>query len=143
MMSLWSERILGEFPRDLARFWIAADPDDVLLDEHILSELRGRGFEVLPFEDAIAFRADYEARWRQAWDQGEPGPAKALVLHLRSSEPGDLPWDYLRQARLVRLSLANLFPRLSYGVVHRLGAEYRETLFEAHASMPLNPLVRR
>lgn len=132
-MSLWSERILGEFPPDLARFWIAADPDDVLLDEHILSELRGRGFEVLPFEDAIAFRADYEARWRQAWDQGEPGPAKALVLHLRSSEPGDLPWDYLRQARLVRLSLANLFPRLSYGVVHRLGAEYREALFEAHA----------
>ena len=92
-MSLWSECILGEFPPDLARFWIAADPDDVLLDEHILSELRGRGFEVLPFEDAIAFRADYEARWRRVWDQGEPGPAKALVLHLRSSEPGDLPWD--------------------------------------------------
>ena len=65
---------------------------------------------------------------RRAW-----APAKALVLHLRSSEPGDLPWDYLRQARLVRLSLANLFPRLSYGVVHRLGAEYREALFEAHA----------
>jgi len=136
-MSLWSERILGEFPPDLARFWIAADPDDVLLDERILSELRSRGFEVLPFEDAIAFRADYEARWRQAWDQGEPGPApglaRALVLHLRSSEPGDLPWDYLRQARLVRLSLANLFPLLSYGVVHRLGVEYREALFEAHA----------
>lgn len=132
-MSLWSKRILGEFPPDLARFWIAADPDDVLLDEHILSELRSRGFEVMPFEDAIAFRADYEARWRRAWDQGEPGPAKALVLHLRSTEPGDLPWDYLRQARLVRLSLANLFPLLSYGVVHRLGAEYREALFDAHA----------
>jgi len=137
MMSLWSERILGEFPPDLVRFWIAADPDDVLLDEHILAELRSRGFEVMPFEDAIAFRADYEARWRRAWDQGEPGPAPgsatALVLHLRSSEPGDLPWDYLRQARLVHLSLANLFPRLSYGVVHRLGAEFREALFDAHA----------
>jgi hypothetical protein len=132
-MSLWSERILGEFPPDLARFWIAADPDDVLLDEHILSELRGRGFEVMPLEDPIAFRADYEARWRQAWDEGGPGPAKALVLHLRSAEPGALPWDYLRQARLVRLSLANLFPLLSYGVVQRLGAEYREALFEAHA----------
>lgn len=132
-MSLWTDRILGEFPPDLARFWIAADPDDVLLDEHILSELRDRGFEVLPFEDAIAFRADYEERWRQAWDQGGPGPAKALVLHLRSAEPGTLPWDYLRQARLVRLSLANLFPLLSYGVVHRLAAEYREALFDAHA----------
>jgi hypothetical protein len=160
-MSLWTDRILGEFPPDLARFWIAADPDDVLLDEHLLSELRGRGFEVLPFEDSIAFRADYEERWRRAWDSGEEGPANgqgrsphpghlpegmgdverparglhpnALVLHLKSGEPGNLPWDYLRQARTARLSLANLFPRLSYGVVRRLGAEYREALFKAHA----------
>lgn len=44
-----------------------------------------------------------------------------------------MPWDYLRQARTARLSLANLFSRLSYGVVRRLGAEYREALFEAHA----------
>ena len=93
-MSLWTDRILGEFPSDLARLWIAADPDDVLLDEHILSELRGRGFEVLPFEDAIAFRADYEERWRQAWGRGEAEPAKALVLHLQSAEPGNLP-DWL------------------------------------------------
>lgn len=132
-MSLWTDRILGEFPSDLARLWIAADPDDVLLDEQILPELRDRGFEVLPFEDSIAFRADYEERWRQAWDNGEEGPAKALVMHLESGEPSNLPWDYLRQARTVRLSLANLFPRLSYGVVRRLGTEYRDALFKAHA----------
>lgn len=132
-MSLWTDRILGEFPPDLARFWITADPDDVLLDEHLLSELRGRGFEVLPFDDSISFRADYEERWRRAWDSGESGPALALVLHLHSAEPSNLPWDYLRQARRVQLSLANLFPRLSYGVVRRLGAEFREALFKAHA----------
>ncbi len=132
-MSLWTDRILGEFPSDLARLWIAADPDDVLLDEQILPELRDRGFEVLPFEDSIAFCADYEERWRQAWDNGEEGPAKALVMHLKSGEPSNLPWDYLRQARTVRLSLANLFPRLSYGVVRRLGTEYRDALFKAHA----------
>ena len=133
-MSLWTERILGEFPADLARFWIAADPDGVLLDEQLLSELRGRGFEVLPFEDAIGFRVDYEGRWRCAWDRGGQGPAKALMLHLQSEEPGKLPWDYLRQARTIHLSLATLFPRLSYGVVRRLDAEYREVLFEAQAA---------
>lgn len=132
-MSLWTDRILGEFPPDLVRFWIAADPDDVLLDEHLLSELRERGFEVLPFDDSITFRADYEERWRRAWDSGDPGPSLALVLHLQSAEPSNLPWDYLRQARRVHLSLANLFPRLSYGVVRRLGTEYREALFKAHA----------
>jgi len=132
-MSLWSDRVLGEFPPDLSRLWIAADPDDVLLDERILSGLRDRGFEVLPFNDPIAFRADYEERYRQAWDRGEEGPAKALVLGLRSTDPNDLPWDYLHQARLLHLSLANLFPRLSYGVVRQIGPEHRSALFRAHA----------
>ncbi|MFZ2628368.1 MAG: BREX-3 system phosphatase PglZ, partial [Rugosibacter sp.] len=115
-------------------------PDGVLLDEQILSLLRERGFEVLPFEDSVAFRAEYEERYREAWDRDEEGPARALVLHLRSAETGDLPWDYLRHARIVPLSLANLFSKLSYGVVRQIGAEHLEALFEAqskHASQSL------
>ena len=139
-MSPWIDRILKEFPADLSRLWIAADPDDVLLDEQVLSVLRERGFEVLPFEDSIAFRAEYEERYRSAWDGGEVAPAKALVLHLRSTDTSDLPWDYLKQARSVSLSLANPFPRLSYPVVRQIGAEHHESLFAAqakHASQTL------
>lgn len=139
-MSPWIDRILKEFPADLSRLWIAADPDDVLLDEQVLSGLRERGFEVLPFEDSIAFRAEYEERYRSAWDGGEVAPAKALVLHLRSTDTSNLPWDYLKLARSVSLSLANLFPRLSYPVVQQIGAEHHESLFAAqakHASQAL------
>jgi hypothetical protein len=139
-MSPWIDRILEEFPADLSRLWIAADPDDVLLDEQVLSGLRERGFEVLPFEDSVAFRAEYEDRYRSAWDRGAEGPAKALVLHLRGTNIADLPWDYLRQARRISLSLANLFPRLSYPVVRQVGAEHHEALFAAqakHASQAL------
>lgn len=139
-MSPWIDRILKEFPADLARLWIASDPDDVLLDEQVLSGLRERGFELLPFEDSVAFRAEYEERYRSAWDRGEAAPAKALVLHLRGTNIGDLPWDYLRQARRVSLSLANLFPKLSYPVVRQIGAEHHEALFAAqakHASQAL------
>jgi hypothetical protein len=139
-MSPWIDRILKEFPADLSRLWIAADPDDVLLDEQVLSGLRERGFEVLPFEDSVAFRAEYEDRYRSAWDRGVAAPAKALVLHLRGTNVADLPWDYLRQARRVSLSLANLFPRLSYPVVRQIGAENHEALFAAqskHASQAL------
>lgn len=132
-MSLWVDQILSEFPPDLAHLWVAADPDGVLLDEQILSLLRERGFEVLPFEDSVVFRAEYEERYRKAWDRDEQGPARALVLHLRSAETGALPWDYLRQARIVPLSLANLFFKLSVGVIRQIGAEHLETLFEAHS----------
>jgi len=132
-MSAWVDRILSEFPSDLARLWIAADPDAVLLDERILAGLRAGGFEVLPFEDPMAFRAEYEECYRQAWNRGEDGRALSLVLHLRSAEPDALPWDYLRQARTVYLSLAHLFPSLGYGVVRQVAAEHLDALFDAHA----------
>ena len=79
-MTPWTERILQAFPEDLSSFWIASDPDNLLLDENILRVLRDRGFEVLPFEDSIAFRVEYEERYRVAWDRGADGACKALVL---------------------------------------------------------------
>jgi hypothetical protein len=72
-MSLWTERILSHFTADLTRLWVACDPDDVLLDEKLLTELRSRGFELMLYEDPFAFRAEYEERYRAAWDRGEAG----------------------------------------------------------------------
>lgn len=132
-MSQWVERVLDKFPADLARLWIAVDPDDVLLDEQILSGLRERSFEVLPYEDPVVFRADFEERFRAAWDKGERGPAGSLVLHLREGNAAELPWDYLRQGRRVNLSLVELLPKLSPGVVRQIGTEFLEPLFDAQS----------
>lgn len=132
-MSQWIDHILKAFPEDVSRLWIAADPDDVLLNEHVLARLRERGFELMPFEDSVAFRTEYENRYRSAWDDGKAGPAKALILHLRGSNTSELPWDYLNQARLVSLSLANVFPKLSYPVLRQIGVEHHEALFAAQA----------
>lgn len=132
-MSLLATRILEEFPADLARLWIAADPDGVLLDEQVLSGLRDRGFEVLPFEDSVAFRAEYEELYRIPWERGDTDSANAVVLHLLNSDVSDLPWDYLRSSRQVRLGLNELFPKLSYAVVRQIGGELLPALFEAQA----------
>ena len=110
-MSQWSERILSHFTADLTRLWVACDPDDVLLDEKLLSELRGRGFEVMLYEAPFAFRAEYEERYRAAWDRNEAGPVPSLVLHLRSADVNELPWDIVHHGRVVRLSLAELLPQ--------------------------------
>jgi len=139
-MSAWIDRILREFPTELARFWIACDPDDLLLDERILHRLRERGFEVLPFADSIAFRTEYEERYRAAWDRGEEGPANALMLQLRGTDLNALPWDYVREGRKVSLGLADLFPKLSYGVIRHIDSEHHEALFEAHNRHATQPL---
>lgn len=131
--SLWHQRILGHFTADLSRLWVACDPDDVLLDEKLLSDLRTRGFEVMGYDDPFGFRAEYEERYRAAWDAGEPAPSAALIVHLRRGDANDLPWDILRNARpAVRLSLAELFPKLAYSAVRQVEPELLTVLFDAH-----------
>jgi len=133
-MTSWMERILQAFPEDLSQFWIARDPDNLLLDENILRVLRERGFEVLPFEDSIAFRVEYEERYRAAWDRGTPGACKALVLQFQGADLNLLPWDYLRHARRVDLSLADLMPKLNGSVIRQIDSTDLERLFDAHNS---------
>jgi len=129
----WVDRILKDFTPGLSKLWIAADPDEVLLDERVLSRLRERGFGLMPFEDSIVFRADYEERYRARWDAGDSGPPTALILQLRGTDTSRLPWDYLSRARQVSVSLAHLFPQLSYAVVRQLSPEDYEALYAAQA----------
>jgi hypothetical protein len=131
-MSQWTDRILSHFTADLTRLWVACDPDDVLLDEKLLAELRSRGFEVMLYEDPFAFRAEFEERYRGAWDRGETGPAPSLVLHLRGADQNVLPWDIVHHGRVARLSLAELFPRLAYSTVKQVEPEHLAALFDAH-----------
>jgi len=132
-VSVWKDRVLRDFVPDLARLWIAVDPDNVLLDEGLLGELRQRGFDVIPFEDSIAFRAEFERRYRMEWQRGRPGPAKAVILHWTSDNLSGLPWDYLQSGRQVRLSLADLLSKLAPGVTRQVGPEHLGQLFEAQS----------
>lgn len=133
-MTSWTERILQAFPEDLSPFWIASDPDNLLLDERILQVLRDRGFEVLPFGDSIAFRVEYEERYRAAWDNGASGTSQALILQFPGADLSILPWDYLQYARRVDLSLADLMPKLNSSVIRQIDSTHLEMLFAAHNS---------
>jgi len=55
-MSSWRDQILREFTPQVARLTIVADPDGLLLEEGILEGIRQRGFDLMPFDDHIAFR---------------------------------------------------------------------------------------
>lgn len=133
-MTSWTERILQAFPEDLSPFWIASDPDNLLLDERILRVLRDRGFEVLPFDDSIAFRVEYEERYRSAWDKGTSGTCKALILQFSATDLNLLPWDYLQRARRINLSLADLMPKLNVSVIRQIDSAHLEKLFSVHNS---------
>src|SRR3990172_6618624 len=112
-MSSWRDQILRDFTPKVARLTLAADPDGLLLEEGILEGIRERGFELIPFEDRIAFRYAYESKFRSRWDRGEHTD---LVVVLRS-DAGDisgLPFDLLQAGRKLSFSLGDIFPDLSY-----------------------------
>ncbi len=129
-MSSWRDQILKEFTPKVARLTLVADPDGLLLEEGILEGIRERGFELIPFEDHIAFRYAYESKFRSRWDRGEHTDL-VVVLRSQASDLGSLPFDLLQAGRKLCFNLGDIFPNLSYPVVTALDRGDLNPLYEA------------
>ena len=129
-MSSWRDQILKEFTPKVARLTLVADPDGLLLEEGILEGIRERGFELIPFEDHIAFRYAYESKFRSRWDRGEHTDL-VVVLRSQASDLSGLPYDLLQAGRKLSFNLGDIFPNLSYPVVTALDRGDLDALYEA------------
>jgi hypothetical protein len=129
-MNSWRDYVLKEFTPHVARLTLVADPDGLLLEEGILEGIRERHFELLSFDDHIAFRYAYESNFRSRWDRGEHTD---LVVVVRSQENDlrSLPYDLLQAGRTLYFSLADIFPNLSYPVIAALDRGDLDALYEA------------
>ncbi|MBX3129300.1 MAG: BREX-3 system phosphatase PglZ [Polyangiaceae bacterium] len=140
-LSSWRDPILAHFTKEIAtvaRLTIVADPDRLLSEEAILDGIRARGFDLIPFEDHVAFRYAYETRYRQAWDRGDQTNL-VVLLHTIHEDATKLPFDLLecaqRERRLLRFSRAELFPNLSPAVLDELDSSTFDAL---HRALALN-----
>lgn len=129
-MSSWRDNILREFTPNVARLTLVADPDGLLLEEGILEAIRERSFELIPFEDEIAFRFAYESKFRARWDKGE-NTDLVVVLSSQANDLACLPHDLLQAGRKLSFSLGDIFPNLSYPVVSLLDRGDLDALYEA------------
>lgn len=129
-MDNWRAHILQEFTPQMAPLTLVADPDGLLIEEGVLQGIRDRGFEVIPFDDHIAFRYVYESTFRARWDRGED-TERAVILRTASSDLSSLPYDLLQAGRQLSFTLGNLFPTLSYPVVATLDRSDLDALYRA------------
>ncbi len=129
-MSSWRDRILREFTPKVAKLTLVADPDGLLLEEGILEGIHARGFELIPFEDPIAFRYAYESKYRSRWDKGEDTD---LVVVLRSGDVDliALPYDLVQVGRKLSFNLGAIFENFSYPVIAALDRGDLDALYEA------------
>ena len=129
-MGNWRDQILREFVPNVSRLTLAADPDGLLLEEDILSGIRQRGFDLISFGDPIAFRYDYESKFRSRWGQGEQAEL-VVVLNGAPSELDRLPYDLLQTGRRLSFSLGEIFPTLSYPIITALDRKDLDVVHDA------------
>lgn len=129
-MGSWRDQILRNFTPNVARLTLVADPDHLLLEEEVLASIRAQGFELIPFEDHIAFRYLYESKFRSRWDQGDQTDL-VVVLHSQASDLECLPHDLLQIGRRLSFSLGDIFPNLSYPIVAAMDRADLDPLHEA------------
>ena len=134
-MDNWRDEILKKFTPGVERLTVVADPDGLLLEEAILETLQARGFELVSFEDRIAFRFFYESRYRSHRDRGDPAD---LVVAVRgdASDLRAVPHDVLQAGRQLSFQLGDLFPKLSGSVVNALDRSDLDALYAAQAREP-------
>ena len=141
-MADWRDNILTEFQPKISRLTLVADPDGLLTEEQMLAAIRQRGFDLIPFDDPIAFRFAYESQYRSLWDQGRNTD---LVVVLRSKEQhlGKLPFDLLTVGRRLTFALHLLFPKLNYPVLAGLDRSYLDDIATAYETYDGDQLTER
>lgn len=141
-MANWRDTILKNFEPRISRLTLVADPDGLLTEEGMLSAIRDRGFDLIPFDAPIAFRFAYESQYRSRWDRGENTD---LVVVLRSAEQrlNKLPFDLLKAGRPLTFALHQLFPKLNYPVIAGLDRVYLDAVDEAYQKHDGDQLTER
>ena len=134
-MISWRDAILNDFVPNVSKLTLVADPDCLLTEEKLALELRGRGFDLIEFNDPVEFRYAYESKYRSIWDRGEHTDL-VVVLRLQDAELESLPYDLLRAGRKLSFNLGDLFPNLSYPVIEKLDRSLLDSLFEAQRKSP-------
>lgn len=141
-MANWRDTILKNFQPKISRLTLVADPDGLLTEEGMLSAIKERGFDLIPYDDSIAFRFAYESQYRSQWDKGQNTD---LVVVLRSAEQqlDKLPFDLLKAGRHLSFALHELFPRLNYPVIAGLDRTYLDPVDEAYQEHDGEQLTER
>jgi hypothetical protein len=122
----WREQILSEFNPQVSPFLIVEDADGLLHEPGLLETLECRGYEIIAYEDPIAFRYFYESRVR---DQTH----HPLVVSVdgRDYQARALPYDLLQAATVITISLARLFPDIQFEVLAQLQPQELDALDQA------------
>lgn len=124
-MGHWYQKILSEFVTGIKPITIVVDPDHLLAEEKITAKLNDMGFVIESFENPIDFRYLFETKYRPNLSDNSP---ELLITTLDLSK---IPFDILSKARVLEVSLNDIYPNLNWHVVSSLDNQYYNRLYDA------------
>ena len=134
-MTAWSDHITAPFQREFANIWVVSDPDEILLAPTVSSILGRRGFELIPYRDPLAFRYQYETEMLPA------GGRAGYIVIVGGDARTVVPWDVLKRARVVSLSIPELFDKLDANAVRSIGPDRYDDLWQIMSSRSGMPVM--
>jgi hypothetical protein len=134
-MTAWSDHITAPFQREFGSVWVVSDPDEILLAPTVSAILGQRGFELVPYRDPLVFRHRYEDEIRQSDESA------AYIVHVRGDARSVVPWDVLQQARVISLSIPELFGTLDANAVRSIGSDRYDDLWQVMSSRSGMPVM--
>ncbi|KYK31512.1 MAG: BREX-3 system phosphatase PglZ [Theionarchaea archaeon] len=141
-MSSWRNLVLDKITVEESQLVIVCDPDGLLQEENLLLSLREKGYNVILYDDPVAFRYIYESEYRQKWDKGEETKTRILLLN-KNRDQKMIPYDILQRGSVVSIGIHHIFPKLSYTIVEKVEKSYYEELYAAHEKYDEEPLGDR
>ncbi|HZG09095.1 MAG TPA: BREX-3 system phosphatase PglZ [Allosphingosinicella sp.] len=123
------------FQREFGSLWVVSDPDEILLAPTVAPILAERGFEMVSYRDPLSFRHLYETEILPSATE------VAFIVHVRADARTTVPWDVLQRARVVSLSIPELFGALDASAVRAIGPDRYDDLWQITSSRPGIPAI--
>ncbi|OMD42678.1 BREX-3 system phosphatase PglZ [Paenibacillus odorifer] len=131
-MNFWRQKVLDYFQAPFSQITLVSDPDQLLDDEMIISNLKEKGLEIIKFQDRASFRYEYESQYKTQ------GQYVNFIVISKSEDLDDLPFDLWSRAQKAELRKSSLFPNLASNVVRELDTRTMDALSELSLGGNLN-----
>lgn len=125
-MASWRDEVINQFKYESGPLLLVHDQDFLLNNEIILHELAAQGFDVIRYEDSVSFRYIYESQYRQL--------DCSFKLIVYTNDNIIFPYEYIRFANQINLSITDIFSKMSARIVRELDVTEYDELYQIYST---------
>ncbi len=122
------KKILDQLPLDAYNKILIYDIDNLFENETIIREIVNKGFQIIQYIDSEMFRYIYENEIKNGKRNRRPNDKYFILV----KNEAYVPYDVLQRFYCKRISLRDLFPKLSHVVVKEVDADCIERLYKVY-----------